>query len=562
MAIQGAQDIAIARLRVRGDKSIAEACARDLQQASWPLQLPANIHNAWVLVRELYVKGNSQQLRHQLRQQSAQQLNSLLAQAVEGRNASNNTLAVQFTSLAELLAFLLRDIAQGQAAGKWYWQRWSYALRISREQAIAQLFCEHLAELPAVVENLAAIGQLKLVWQSISSPTAAILVTQLARYHGITTDGLVNRMDRVDLAVDGQIVQTAERQLQRQVRLLAGWSSVLQHLAEDDHRWRLAALICGISYCPLLIMRNAITFVNVFVRVVQLQLATQKSIAEEIAELTQDIKPAQNAVESSHSVQKTSEVATSIAVVSLQNNHLAEIKVSQALLDVANFPTPESHPAQQQNKYLLLQSIVNKTEVKKGKKSTSTNAIDLLSHQYINAGDSQFITKAGGFFYLINALRPLLTADFFATQALATGWQWLFDCAWLLAARAGFELDLPLLRFIATMTACDNARDAGYVLPSPSLAKEIQNIFSQLEQRWEKEPLWTAANNFLLCPAQITADASHIDVFYSLQSVRLDVRLAGLDVNPGWVPWLGRVVTFHYLDSLNIAAQKPEIPHA
>ena len=24
------------------------------------------------------------------------------------------------------------------------------------------------------------------------------------------------------------------------------------------------------------------------------------------------------------------------------------------------------------------------------------------------------------------------------------------------------------------------------------------------------------------------------------------VRLAGLDINPGWLPWLGRVVQFHY----------------
>jgi hypothetical protein len=34
-----------------------------------------------------------------------------------------------------------------------------------------------------------------------------------------------------------------------------------------------------------------------------------------------------------------------------------------------------------------------------------------------------------------------------------------------------------------------------------------------------------------------------------MSAVRLPVRLAGLDINPGWVPWLGRVVTFHYMSS-------------
>jgi hypothetical protein len=31
---------------------------------------------------------------------------------------------------------------------------------------------------------------------------------------------------------------------------------------------------------------------------------------------------------------------------------------------------------------------------------------------------------------------------------------------------------------------------------------------------------------------------------------RADVRIrkAGLDLDPGWVPWLGRVLSFHYVD--------------
>jgi hypothetical protein len=28
--------------------------------------------------------------------------------------------------------------------------------------------------------------------------------------------------------------------------------------------------------------------------------------------------------------------------------------------------------------------------------------------------------------------------------------------------------------------------------------------------------------------------------------VDIEVRRAGLDLDPGWVPWLGRVVTFGY----------------
>jgi hypothetical protein len=55
--------------------------------------------------------------------------------------------------------------------------------------------------------------------------------------------------------------------------------------------------------------------------------------------------------------------------------------------------------------------------------------------------------------------------------------------------------------------------------------------------------------SLLLISAQVVTSPSHLDIYFPLSSVRLDVRLTGLDVNPGWVPWLGRVVHFHYIES-------------
>lgn len=43
------------------------------------------------------------------------------------------------------------------------------------------------------------------------------------------------------------------------------------------------------------------------------------------------------------------------------------------------------------------------------------------------------------------------------------------------------------------------------------------------------------------------ATTSHLDVVLPLSSARLDVRRAGLDVDPGWLPAFGRVVQFHYV---------------
>ena len=46
----------------------------------------------------------------------------------------------------------------------------------------------------------------------------------------------------------------------------------------------------------------------------------------------------------------------------------------------------------------------------------------------------------------------------------------------------------------------------------------------------------------------VAVTKTHVDVSFSMQTIDINVRKAGLDIDPGWVPWLGRVVQFHYLD--------------
>ena len=52
--------------------------------------------------------------------------------------------------------------------------------------------------------------------------------------------------------------------------------------------------------------------------------------------------------------------------------------------------------------------------------------------------------------------------------------------------------------------------------------------------------------NYLLEPATLYLTRTHVDLVFTLEQIRLDLRLAGLDRDPGWVPELARVITFHY----------------
>jgi hypothetical protein len=47
-------------------------------------------------------------------------------------------------------------------------------------------------------------------------------------------------------------------------------------------------------------------------------------------------------------------------------------------------------------------------------------------------------------------------------------------------------------------------------------------------------------------PGWVVAGRTHVDVEIDIEAIDLSARVAGLDRDPGWVPELGRVVTFHF----------------
>jgi hypothetical protein len=51
-------------------------------------------------------------------------------------------------------------------------------------------------------------------------------------------------------------------------------------------------------------------------------------------------------------------------------------------------------------------------------------------------------------------------------------------------------------------------------------------------------------------PARLAFTATHIDVRFPLAGADVRVRRAGLDIDPGWLAWFGRVVAFQFVGRL------------
>ena len=47
--------------------------------------------------------------------------------------------------------------------------------------------------------------------------------------------------------------------------------------------------------------------------------------------------------------------------------------------------------------------------------------------------------------------------------------------------------------------------------------------------------------------AAVLCSRTHLDVIFDMESSDVRIRKVALDIDPGWVPWLGRVVQFHYV---------------
>ncbi|EHR71163.1 hypothetical protein BurJ1DRAFT_2327 [Burkholderiales bacterium JOSHI_001] len=66
-------------------------------------------------------------------------------------------------------------------------------------------------------------------------------------------------------------------------------------------------------------------------------------------------------------------------------------------------------------------------------------------------------------------------------------------------------------------------------------------------RRWLRRGPHIGLASLVRRPAWVGLTATHADVFQALGAADVRVRRAGLDIDPGWLPWFGRVVAYHYV---------------
>lgn len=68
-------------------------------------------------------------------------------------------------------------------------------------------------------------------------------------------------------------------------------------------------------------------------------------------------------------------------------------------------------------------------------------------------------------------------------------------------------------------------------------------------RRWLRRQARIGVASLVRRPALLDITATHADVCFRLGDADMRVRRAGLDIDPGWIPWYGKVVAFHYTEA-------------
>lgn len=162
------------------------------------------------------------------------------------------------------------------------------------------------------------------------------------------------------------------------------------------------------------------------------------------------------------------------------------------------------------------------------------------------------LTRFGGLLFLIAVLDDLELPEQIIKQELLGVRPFAWVIHQLALALAPIEPNDPAALAFAGLSPDAEPPPEGEAPPSESEAQALSALAAQIVARLgsllerEDQPEGSVLD-FVCCRrGEIVADPGWIEVRLSLDDVVTDIRRAGLDLNPGYVPWLGVVVVFVY----------------
>jgi hypothetical protein len=165
------------------------------------------------------------------------------------------------------------------------------------------------------------------------------------------------------------------------------------------------------------------------------------------------------------------------------------------------------------------------------------------SYPWLGEGE---LSAFGGFLMLVNALEALGFSEWLARQPAEVRAHFGRALLARLAARLRMPKDDPHV-------ACFHLDDAAHRALSTARCDGL--TIDEAAWHWRRALGRALRTHARIGPlrlarraAGVSVTPTHVDVVLPLAEADIAVRRVGLDRDPGWVPWLGWIVAFHYVE--------------
>lgn len=152
--------------------------------------------------------------------------------------------------------------------------------------------------------------------------------------------------------------------------------------------------------------------------------------------------------------------------------------------------------------------------------------------------DEGFFTPFAGIYFLVPVLERLKFATFLAAHPELLNDMFPTRLLWCIARKTGLPATDPLAR--AFEEQCSGTAQIEAVTPV------ALDAWVTAVRRWCRRHARVGLAALVRRPGRLHVSRTHIEAFFALSELDVRVRRSALDVDPGWVPWLGRVVQFTY----------------
>lgn len=508
--------VMVRRLHYRGEAGLRGRVLDAIDATPWP-PLPAT---EYLLLRRLRVRGAWWAMAGLTNRAATEQA----ARAVPGWHPdARQADAVRFTSLAELLACLSIDLNHPRTGPAWYWELWQALFDLPAGEAVTRLWCEHALELPALFAELQACEAWIPVMASVSAPGLERLLAAIGAATGWRPPEPPGTPS--PQSVDGSPPAATEVAAQVPTRATprcSAWLGLIRSAPSARHPAlrRLAVLTLAWEFDPAAL------------RVPQRLAAWSRALD---AGQTSPGPPATARAGGARGAAPPAPALPADGIAPASPGPIPREGPRRPPGHSGPVPEPAAHPGPPTHPVRPLARQVLGGEARPPRSDDTAPPAPQGTAGPSRAVES-FHTRQGGLFYLLNILNRPWVLDLLQDDP-ASGWQRLYR----LGLALGMQAEPALGQFFAARLDLAAPRERLSTVP-PLSQEEV--LLARLDHDWGRYGFWGPA--VLGVPARIDHGPSHLDAHYPLERIDLEIRLAGLDQDPGWLPWLGRVVSFHY----------------